>query len=257
MNQSHESFDTLAAAYAVGALDGEELRAFEAHLAEGCPRCTAALAEHGETLAGLARSAPPVAPPPEVKAALARRVSGAHGRRPWLGWAVAMAAAAVVTAWFTGAYVATRYEAQLGRMARETAALRAKLEGDVAALNEQLAQYRSAADLLRDPATQVVTLRGLGPSPGATGRVIWHPTAGGHVFVASLPPAPPGKAYELWTIADAAPRPAGVFRVDAAGRGSLRVAPVEGGRPVKVFAITLEPEDGVPAPTGPMVLASK
>ncbi len=258
MNQSHEPFDTLAAAYAVGALDGEELRAFEAHLAEGCPRCAAALAEHGETLAGLARSAPPVAPPPEVEDALARRMSAARRRRrPWLGWAVATAAAAVVTAWFTGAYVATRYEARLGRMARETAALRAKLEGDVAALNEELAVYRSAADLLRDPATQVVALRGLGPSPGATGRVIWHPTAGGHVFVASLPTAPLGKAYELWAIADAAPRPAGVFRVDAAGRGSLRVAPVAGGKPVKVFAITLEPEDGVPAPTGPMVLASK
>jgi len=28
------------------------------------------------------------------------------------------------------------------------------------------------------------------------------------------------------------------------------------GQPVKVFAVTLEPAGGVPAPTGPMVLAS-
>jgi anti-sigma-K factor RskA len=34
------------------------------------------------------------------------------------------------------------------------------------------------------------------------------------------------------------------------------VAPVDDG-PVKVFAVTLEPAGGVPAPTGPMVLASK
>ncbi len=181
----------------------------------------------------------------------------ARGGRPWVRWVIATAAAAVVAAWFTGAFVAVRYEARLGRMAREMAALHAKLERDVTALNEELAQYRSAADLLRDPATRVVTLRGLGPSPGATARVIWHPTAGGHLFAANLPPAPAGKAYELWTLADAAPRPAGVFRVDAAGRGSLRIAPVEGGVAVKVFAVTLEPEDGVPAPTGPMVLASK
>src|SRR5205823_2384390 len=100
-------------------------------------------------------------------------------------------------AWFTGAFVAARYEARLGHMARETAALRARLERDLAALNEQLAQYRSAADLLRDPATQVVALRGLGPSPEATGRVLWHPAIGGHLFVAGLPPAPPGKAYAL------------------------------------------------------------
>jgi len=174
-----------------------------------------------------------------------------------LSWAVATAAAVVVTAWFTGAFVAARYEARLGQMARQTAALRARLERDLAALNEQLAQYRSAADLLRDPATQVVTLRGLGPSPEATGRVLWHPAIGGHLFVAGLPPAPPGKAYALWSIADAAPRPAGVLRVDAEGRGSLRLAPVEGGKPVQVFAITLEPEVGVAAPSGPMVLRSK
>jgi anti-sigma-K factor RskA len=30
----------------------------------------------------------------------------------------------------------------------------------------------------------------------------------------------------------------------------------EGGKPVKVFAVTLEPAAGVAAPTGPMVLAS-
>ena|SRR5437879_4975476 len=104
-----------------------------------------------------------------------------------LSWAVATAAAVVVAAWFTGAFVAARYEARLGQMARETAALRARLERDLAALNEQLAQYRSAADLLRDPATQVVALRGLGPSPEATGRVLWHPAIGGHLFVACRP----------------------------------------------------------------------
>ena len=79
---------------------------------------------------------------------------------------------------------------------------------------------------------------------------------GGHVFVANLPSAPTGKAYEMWTIGDAAPQPAGVFQVDTAGRGTHRIPPVEGGKPVKVFAVTLEPEGGVPAPTGPMVLAS-
>ena len=107
------------------------------------------------------------------------------------------------------------------------------------------------------PATQVVTLHGLEPSPEATGRVIWNPTSGGHVFVAGLPAAPAGSAYEMWTIGEGAPQPAGLFKVDASGRGTHRIAAVEDGKPVKVFAITLEPEAGVPAPTGPMVLASK
>lgn len=157
-------------------------------------------------------------------------------RRGWFAWAVGTAAAAIAAAAFTGGVVASRYEARLGLMARETIALR---------------------ELLRDPATQIVALRGVGPSPQATGRVLWHAVNGGHLFVANLPAPPPGKAYELWTIGDAAPQQAGVFQVDAQGRGSHRVAPVEGGKPVKVFAVTLEPAGGVPAPTGPMVLASK
>ena len=112
------------------------------------------------------------------------------------------------------------------------------------------------AELLRDPATRVVALDGLPPAPGASGRVVWHEKAGGRLYVTGLPPAPPGKTYELWTIAGAAPRPAGMFDVDAARRAAHPVAPVDDG-PVKVFAVTLEPAGGVPAPTGPMVLASK
>jgi anti-sigma-K factor RskA len=261
---NHEPYDTLAATYAVGALDGQDRVEFERHLAGGCDVCEATLRESAEALATLARSRPPMIPPPAVKEELMRRIAAttparldASRPRPRpLVWAAGAVAAVIAVAAFTGTYVAARYEAQLGVMARESAALRAKVEREETALREQVAVYRNAADLLRDPQTQVVTLRGLGPSPGATGRVIWHPVNGGYVFVANLPSAPAGKAYELWTIGDAAPQPAGVFQVDASGRGTHRIAPVKGGKPVKVFAVTLETEAGVPQPEGPMVLAS-
>ena len=181
----------------------------------------------------------------------------ARTRRGWLAWAVGTAAAAIAAAAFTGGVVASRYEARLGLMARETAALRQRLQRDIVALEGQLAAYRSAAELLRDPAAQVLALRGVGPSPQATGRVVWHAVNGGHMFVANLSPAPPGKVYELWTIGKGATQPAGVFQVDAQGRGSHRIAPVDAAKPVKGFAVTLEPAGGVPAPTGPTVLASK
>jgi len=261
---NHEPYDTLAATYAVGALDGQERVDFERHLAGGCDVCETTLRESAEALATLARSRPPMIPPPAVKEELMRRIAAttparldASRRRPRpLVWAVGTIAATVAVAALTGAYVATRYEARLGQMARESAGLHARVQREEAALREQLAVYRIAADLLRDPQVQVVTLRGLGPSPEATGRVIWHPANGGYVFVANLPAAPSGKAYALWTIGDAAPRPAGVFQVDASGRGSHRIPPVEGGKPVKVFTVTLEVEVGVPKPEGPTVLAS-
>jgi anti-sigma-K factor RskA len=260
---NHEPFDTLAATYALGALDGDERAQFEQHLAGGCDVCEETLRESAETLAALARTEPPAIPPPGVKDALLRRIEATtpvqreRPQRRRLVWAVAALAAMIAGAAFTGTFVASRYEGRLGQMAREAAALRERVQRDEAALREQIAVYQGAVDLLRDPATQVVTLHGLGPSPEATGRVIWNPTSGGHVFVANLPAAPAGSAYEMWTIGDGAPQPAGLFKVDASGRGTHRIAAVEDGKPVKVFAVTLEPEAGVSAPTGPMVLASK
>ena len=139
-------------------------------------------------------------------------------------------------------------------MARETAAVRADLRRQDAALRDRLAVSQAVLDLMLDPATRVVPLRGLAASPEAVGRVVWHDTEGGHLFVANLPPPPAGKIYALWTISEGQPRPAGLFTVDASGRGSQPVPPARG--PVQIFAVTLEPAAGVPAPTGPMVLAS-
>src|SRR6266403_2505419 len=74
---SHEPFETLAAVYAVGALDGDDLAQFEAHLPT-CAVCQAALREAQDALARAMLSTPPQAPPAETRAALVRRAR----RRP-------------------------------------------------------------------------------------------------------------------------------------------------------------------------------
>lgn len=258
---NHETMDTQAAAYVLGALDGDELTAFEAHLAHGCARCEAALRESGETLAALAREAPPAVPPAHVKEALLRRIgaraprpSPAELRRTWLRWTAATVAAMLVGGFLAAGFVASRYEARLGQAAREVAVLRERLLGEEAALRASVAEYQKIVELLRDPATRVVALSGAGPSPAANGRVVWNETAGGHLLVTDLPPTPEGKTYEAWTIAGGKPKPAGVFNVDASGHAVHRLEPAGG--PVDVFAITIEPAGGTPAPTGPIVLAS-
>jgi len=176
-------------------------------------------------------------------------------RASWVPWAAATAAVAVISAMLTGGMVASRYEARFGQMARETAAVRERVRHGETALREQLATYRSAIELLRDPATRVVELRGTGASPEARGRLIWHDTAGGQLVAADLPPSPAGQAYALWLLGGPAPRPGGVFQVDASGRALHRVEAAGG--PAVRFTVTLEPETGVPAPTGPTVLASR
>ena len=256
---THEPFDSLAPVYAVGALDGDDLVRFEAHLRDGCAECEEVVRASTELFVSMAKQATPTIPPAHVREALLRRVDASSrprvSRRGWLKWAAGTAAAAIAAAAFTGGIVASRYEKRLGFAAREVTRERERLRTEQEVMRAELARARAVAELMRDPATRVVALNGLQAAPSASGRVVWHEKAGGQLYVTGLPPAPEGKTYELWTIAGEAPKPAGLFNVDASGGTSLAVKPPDDG-PVKVFAVTLEPAGGVPAPTGPMVLAS-
>jgi anti-sigma-K factor RskA len=252
MSPVHEPFGDLAATYALGALDGEDLVRFRAHVAEGCEECERALADFGEALV-LAAHDLSQRPPARVKRLLMDRLTRRRAvrRTPsrfWAGfrWVASVAIAAGIIGAVVAGYVSSLYEARIGRMAREAASLRQEID-----------QQRLALSLLRDPSARVVALRGLEPSPAARGRILWSERDGGLFVASALPPVPPGKAYALWAISGTTPIPAGLFTVDASGAGSVRVEPLTGGSPVDQFAVTLEPAAGVPAPTGPMYLASK
>ncbi|MCL6640327.1 MAG: hypothetical protein K6T92_03035, partial [Candidatus Rokubacteria bacterium] len=165
---SHEPFEDQAAAYALGALDGEERTAFEAHLAAGCSRCEHVLREAREALAEVARSLPSEAPPPAVREALRLRLAAEHPRGRasrvaggWRPWAAA-AAAAGLAAVLTGLVVAGRYERRLESLAREVEGARNELRAAQRALDEAGDAARMLADLLRDPATRVMALQGTG-----------------------------------------------------------------------------------------------
>jgi anti-sigma-K factor RskA len=65
-----------------------------------------------------------------------------------------------------------------------------------------------------------------------------------------MPLLPSNRAYELWLIPTAgAPIPAGIFKPDARGNATVINPPLPVGAEVKVFAITVEPEQGSQAPT--------
>jgi len=183
-------------------------------------------------------------------AGAATRPARAQAERPRRSWWPALWAgtlAAGLAAVVIALSMSARYEERLGALGREAAALQ-----------DELGRQQQIVAILRDPATEIVSLAGLEPAPAARARMIWHATAGGLLVAAGLPPAPAGKAYQLWAIAgNDPPVSAGVFEVDSRGSGSLRVAPLPGIRHVDVFAVTLEPAGGLPAPSGPMYLAGK
>lgn len=64
-----------AALYALGALEGDEAREFEEHLAAGCAACAAELREFETVAQDLCLAAPEAAPPADVRARLLTLVS--------------------------------------------------------------------------------------------------------------------------------------------------------------------------------------
>ena len=282
MSEVHEIFDELAAGWALGALEAEDAARFEAHLRPGCAVCERTLADYQQALvavAGELRETPPArvrhAVLAQVSAPSAVPAAGRSGRlRTILVSATGMALAAGIAAVVTAGALRARYEPQLERLAREADGLREQLAVQVETVNglrQRLAEQQQTLTMVRaegaeqarqlalltDPASRVVELGGLAPSPNAQARVIWNPRAGGLLVAVDLPPVPPGKTYELWAISAGKPVPAGLFGVDAQGKGTLKLSPLEGVSTVDVFAVTLEPEGGVPQPTGQMYLASK
>ena len=95
---NRDEIDELAAAYALGGLEGEDRVLFEGLLEAGDPGAVQALRDCEDTLVGLAAAAPE-APPPGVKAALMERIAATPApvrplpRRPRPLWPVVLSGA--------------------------------------------------------------------------------------------------------------------------------------------------------------------
>lgn len=262
---SDERFLELAPLAALGALDGEDLSAFSQHLVTSA-LCRAEVAVFESVAARLPMALEPVATSAAVRelvmgSAASRRASPAAPRSAgWLFPALATAAALVLGF----GYVRARGERDVAR--REALGAKDGLEAlgqeltkaqlEMASLRRELTGAREVRDLMARPGARVARLAGLPPAPKASARVVWDPeTREAVLLVAGLGPAPAGKAYEVWVIAQAAPASAGVFQAATDGSAVFRLPDVADTARVKTFAVTLEPQSGTKAPTGPMVLA--
>lgn len=246
---NHEEWLERAELYAVGALDGEELREFEAHLAGGCALCKERLSESRDALVHMATSLEPVTPPPRVKAELMSRIGGETAARRgrfafrW-SWPVgvgALAAAGLVLV-LTWNLIETRRKLE-------------DAQSRLGALESEKAQNKEVMDFLSNPQVRVVNLTGVPPSSGGKAQLLWDPIARkGILLTIGLPQTPAEKAYELWGLAGSEAVPAGVFTVNEQGQVVFRLPKLPESKPFDKFAVTLEPAGGVPKATGPVVL---
>jgi anti-sigma-K factor RskA len=262
----------LLPAHALGVLDGEDRAYVTARIAADA-EARRQLDAFEEVVGRIGLGADPVAPSATLRERVLRAVPAAperaatapsrrHEARPagraltWLATAAALAfAAGLLVTWLQRNDA--RRDAALQRARAETAESQVKETlADLERTRVLLAREQAFRNFAGRPDTRLVSLGGLPPAPRARGRVLFDPgTREGFLLASGLEPAPEGKAYQLWVIAAGAPIPAGVFQAEADGRAVFRLPDVAEVAKVKTFAVTVEPAAGVPAPTGPMVLA--
>jgi anti-sigma-K factor RskA len=175
------------------------------------------------------------------------------GARPSLAFGAAAALVAVAALGITTAALLNRNSA----LSREVAQLYDRLresQTETNGVRGQLASLRDLNDVLASPDARVTQLAGKGEGARARATLAYERTTGRAVIVtAGLPPAPAGKAYQLWLIADNKKMPGGTFKTDSEGRARMSDRlPAGEGSPT--FAVTLEREGGVAAPEGEIYL---
>jgi len=88
------------------------------------------------------------------------------------------------------------------------------------------------------------------------GRMMWNRSSNDWIMVTyNLRQPKPGMTYQVWLVTDDAKISAGTFRPDAEGKTFMHAKYPMDRNALRAVAITEEPEGGVPAPTGPMVVA--
>ena len=210
--------------YALGALDGAELKDFQTHLATDCAICAAYLRETRETLNLLHRSLRPITPRLELKARLLEKVRSekvvpiaALQPKASQGWQriTGMIAAGIIAVVLVGAFYQYRNRAVINT---------------------------AVVNLLRDPSTRDLPLYGAGANAASQGRFLWNDSGEGHIFVANLPVGAARK--NLRGVDDCAQlRPALCRRDSTPTRTDKAVCTsnqLRSAAPIETFAVTLE-----------------
>ena len=242
-----DSLRDLAPGYVLGALSPEEVRNFEAALAES-PELRREVSEYRE-LSGLLAQQQERMPPAELKQRLRQRIAEVKTAEivppaetrplhlsPWtVTFGVGLAATLLLS---VGLFL-------------QTGALRRTLADREA----QLARREATLNALLEPGVELTTLKATGNAPPIV-QVFWNRPANRivlHTF--RLQPVPAGRVYQLWLMPkNGKPIPSTTFNTEPTGHQLVEGVRVPSGTELGGFALTIEPEGGSPQPTSTPIL---
>ena len=183
-----DALHDLTAAYALDALEPEDARRYEAHLAR-CERCQGELAELSESAGALAYAADAPTPSPDLRA---RILNQARDERPnvvplrsrWLRPLSAAAAVAACAAVGLGLWAFS-------------------LSGKLDRSKADLAAQQRVAQILAQPGSHKISF--------SRGTLVVGSHGKGALLLNKLAEPGSGRTYEAWVADGGAPQPAGLF----------------------------------------------
>jgi anti-sigma-K factor RskA len=258
---THEELRELTGAYSLGVLGEPERRELEAHLAT-CTTCAEELRGFRAVAQGLALAVEQHDPPAGLRERVLAVAGAQQGRvmppapqassSPGVLWLAVAASIAAIALGLYAMALRSRVSA-LDEQLRAVSARTADTEQQLAALRTESARTRLTTAILASSDARPIQLA----SPtgtAASGRAFWSPSRGLVFTAAGLPALPAGRAYQLWIIPPGG-APVGMGLLPAETTPAIAVASPPGVTRVATVAVSVEPAGGVPAPTGPIVLA--
>jgi anti-sigma-K factor RskA len=256
----HNDFESLCSGYVLGALEPDERKQFEQMLENASEAEYQIYEDMIKVRDDLALTVEPATPSEEVEKRIFEEIESTDEPSEDRSdnsaniiplWTYKVAAAIMLVGLLGFAY----YTVNLSETIEQQETVITELQSELERQDELLS-------VLAAKEVRLVMMGGLDPSPEGYGKIVWDPEEGRAILqLANLPAPPEGKDYQLWLIKDDQnPISAGVFDFDQPSDDlffkveHLREKPSP---QANTFAVTLEPEGGVPQPTGDMFLVGQ
>jgi anti-sigma-K factor RskA len=250
---SHEAAFAEVGALALGALPSDEERLVRSHV-DHCAVCSAELDAMRKVIAAMP-SAPkegPMAPGRSagIRSRLLERAEGRGRARSSSGTSRVFAIAAVLAVIALGLGYYNQYAAR-----KDLAAGAVKRDSVIAGLSALVRERDAELAAITGPSVSVVEMSSTGVHP-PTARMFWDKaTNRWTLFAHGLPTPKAGHTYELWLVTADKKIPAGIFKPEPDGSAVVSATYALQPAALRAIAITEEPDGGVAAPTGTVILA--
>jgi anti-sigma-K factor RskA len=248
-------FNKLFSLYALGLLEGEDLKKVEEHLKTGCEECKEVFKETESVLSLLPYSLRNSPLSPELRNKVWERIESAEKAKEqssapdfWsrfqpirfkLGGAVALASLLLLF---------------ISNMSLKNSLTMRQQE--LSRMREQVSSQSEMMEFVESPNVVVISFTAPQPTSKAHGKLFWNTKTREALFCAlNIPASGDRRTYQFWAVEDDAVVSMGMFKVDRSGTKMMKLKSMPERHRVKKFIVTIEPEGGMAKPNGEVYLA--